>query len=243
MDLVGRNILLVTFAVIIVLILVGLLVIAVIVVLFLIVVAGLLYYAAARRLLACVRRRRHGVRVHAAHVTVASRGGHHGRGVALVMRVVGVLLQLQVVSIVEPFELFLDGVLLPPADGAAARVLLLLLHLLEHRILFDLDERLPLVLAQTQPELLDLLPLLLRARVPYLLLGRWRRAGHRRSRCDAFLARRRLDLLLLLLLGLLRLARGLGVVVIPLQVGASIVQRRAGPGGAVAAAARCLLLS
>jgi len=80
-----------------------------------------------------------------------------------------ILLQLLVVSVVEAFQLFLDGVPLPPAYGTTAGVLLLLFHLTKHGVFLYLDERLALVLAEAEPELLDALPFVLGGRIPDLL--------------------------------------------------------------------------
>jgi hypothetical protein len=100
--------------------------------------------------------------------------------------VIGVLFQLLVVGVIKPLELLLDGSPLPPANSAAAGMLLLFLHLLQDGVLLDLDQRLALGFAQPQPEFLDPLTLLLRVCVPDLfprhgravvLRGRRRRDG------------------------------------------------------------------
>lgn len=62
--------------------------------------------------------------------------------------VVCVLLEFFVIGIIEHLELLLDGGALAATDGAAARVLLLLLHLAQDGLLFNLDERLALLLAE-----------------------------------------------------------------------------------------------
>lgn len=88
-----------------------------------------------------------------------------------VLLVVCVLLEFFVVCVIQDLQLLLDGGALAAADGAAARMLLLLLHLAQDGLLFDLDERLALVLAEGQPELADALALLLRRRVPDAVLA------------------------------------------------------------------------
>jgi hypothetical protein len=103
--------------------------------------------------------------------SVAIRGG-------ILLLVIGILLELVIVGVVEDLELFLDGGPLPSANGTAARVLLLFLHLPQHVLLFQPDKLPSLVLGQTQPKLLDPLPFLCRVCTPDL---RWRR---RLSRLD-----------------------------------------------------------
>ena len=49
---------------------------------------------------------------------------------------------------------------LPTTYGTATTVLLLLLHLLQDRLLLDLDQIPAFLLAQTKPKLFDTLPLL-----------------------------------------------------------------------------------
>ena len=98
------------------------------------------------------------------------RGAHHRRSV-VVMRLICVRLQLLVVGVVEALELFLYRRSLAAADGAAAGMLLLLLHLAQDGILLHLDEGFALILAEAEPESFDPLPFLLGACVPYLLLG------------------------------------------------------------------------
>jgi hypothetical protein len=58
---------------------------------------------------------------------------------------------------------------LPPTHGAAATVFLLLLHLPQDGIFFDLDEILAFLLAKTKPEILYTFPFLGSARAPYLV--------------------------------------------------------------------------
>ncbi len=77
-----------------------------------------------------------------------------------------IVLQLLIVAFVQHFKLLFYRRSLPPTDGARTGMLLLLLHLAHDGLLLDLQERLALVLAQAEPEVLDVLPLLLGARVP-----------------------------------------------------------------------------
>ena len=84
---------------------------------------------------------------------------------------VGKLLKLQVVGIIETLKFLFDGRTLSSADGAAARVLLLFLHLLQHSVLLHLNKRFPLIFTKAKPEFLDALSLLLIAGTPNLIAG------------------------------------------------------------------------
>ena len=77
------------------------------------------------------------------------------------MIVVGILLELLIVALVQYFQFLLNRGSLSPTYRARARVLLLLLHLLEHGVLLNLQQVLALVLAQAQPVFLYVLALLL----------------------------------------------------------------------------------
>src|ERR1700710_2972102 len=99
----------------------------------------------------------------------SSRWCHQGWGIREVSVVIGELFQFFIVSVVKNLQFFLDGSPLSATDRTTARTLLLFLHLPQHCLLLDLDQRPPLLLAQLQPELLDVLPFSLGGGVPNVL--------------------------------------------------------------------------
>jgi hypothetical protein len=76
--------------------------------------------------------------------------------------------ELFVISFVQDIELFLDIRLLPTANGAAARMPLLLLHLAEDGLLFDLQQVTTLALIELKPEITNVLSLFRRVLSPDL---------------------------------------------------------------------------
>ena len=77
---------------------------------------------------------------------------------------------------------------LPTTYGAAATMLLLLLHLLQNRLLLDLDQIPAFLLAQTKPKLLDAFPLFGGRCTPNFIVFGWLVAG--RSILPAFMRAR-----------------------------------------------------
>lgn len=80
----------------------------------------------------------------------------------------GVMAQLVVILLVEVIQLRLDVHLFAPAHSASAGMSMLLLHLLQHRLLFDLQQIFPFELAQAEPEIADVLAVLYRRLCPNL---------------------------------------------------------------------------
>ena len=84
---------------------------------------------------------------------------------------VGVVLELSIVAIVKTLKFLLNGTSLTTTHGAAACVLLLLLHLFEDGVFLELNETLTLLLAQVDPESLDAFALFVGVGIPEAVVG------------------------------------------------------------------------